>query len=607
MGCSTTNVLEEKNAHSNTKVVENSSFTNNKLYQEKKTNSGSETKVVEDSSSTNNKSLQKNTSDKRNETFRVKEIQELSNNEKKEKKKYETNKSFSFLGINIGALKTVYSIFSEINGKYVSNVLLMNNSSRIIPSIICYTKSHRLFGDNSLSSLKQNLDTSFNNLSRLIDFDENNNLYKDELKYMFSKENNSKLLKEIGNECIIADFLSLINKYYFEKQKIEYDTTTISVPDFYTENQKEILQIICESIGMKNINIINESTAITMYYGYTKYRDLFVQETNEVDPTIEKNILFIDIGYSKTSFILSYFTYNKFEVKYVDYIPNIGGRNFDELIYNYCVDKFKQENNIEDSDISIKMKYRLIEEIKKKRIQLTVNDEINILVDSFYEDQDLNIKINTNDFKDKIQIIDLLNVIDKKLDSVIDFSKEKQIKIDYVEIAGELMRTPILQSIIEIENLKICKTILIDECTSVGAALYGTFIKGNFPVSKLKNIIPFNPRKEKNSNVNINYLKNKIKEHIEKENKSDLEYETLLIEKSRISKLYYSIKNSIIDKEKFKEQLKKLNQIDKKIKNVKNLESLMSIEKELNEISKEISQMNLNEREKTESSTQLNE
>ena len=71
----------------------------------------------------------------------------------------------------------------------------MNNSSRSIPSIICYTKSHRLFGDNSLFSLKQNLDTSYNNLSRLIDFDENNNLYKDELKYMFSQENNLKFLK----------------------------------------------------------------------------------------------------------------------------------------------------------------------------------------------------------------------------------------------------------------------------------------------------------------------------------------------------------------------------------------------------------------------------
>ena len=127
-------------------------------------------------------------------------------------------------------------------------------------------------------------------------------------------------------------------------------------------------------------------------------------------------------------------------------------------------------------EINDKMKYRLIEEIKKKRIQLTVNDEINILVDSFYEDKDLNIKININDFKDKIQIIDLLDLIDKKLDSVIDFSNEKQIKINYVEIAGELMRTPILQKMIENKNLKICKTILIDECTSVGDDIYNNFL-----------------------------------------------------------------------------------------------------------------------------------
>ncbi len=73
-----------------------------------------------------------------------------------EKNDVDNSEKIISLGINIGALKTVYSIFSEINGKYVSNVLLMNNSSRIIPSIICYTKSHRLFGDNSLSSLKQN-------------------------------------------------------------------------------------------------------------------------------------------------------------------------------------------------------------------------------------------------------------------------------------------------------------------------------------------------------------------------------------------------------------------------------------------------------------------
>ena len=39
----------------------------------------------------------------------------------------EESKEKISLGINIGASKTVYSIFSKINNKYVSNVLLMNN------------------------------------------------------------------------------------------------------------------------------------------------------------------------------------------------------------------------------------------------------------------------------------------------------------------------------------------------------------------------------------------------------------------------------------------------------------------------------------------------
>ena len=68
---------------------------------------------------------------------------------------------------------------------------------------------------------------------------------------------------------------------------------------------------------MKDIKIINESSAITMYYGYNKYRDLFLNNENKIDTTIEKNILFIDIGHSKTSFILSNFKYDEFKVEYV--------------------------------------------------------------------------------------------------------------------------------------------------------------------------------------------------------------------------------------------------------------------------------------------------
>ena len=40
-----------------------------------------------------------------------------------EKDDVDNSEKIISLGINIGALKTVYSIFSEINGKYVSNML----------------------------------------------------------------------------------------------------------------------------------------------------------------------------------------------------------------------------------------------------------------------------------------------------------------------------------------------------------------------------------------------------------------------------------------------------------------------------------------------------
>ena len=48
---------------------------------------------------------------------------------------------------------------------------------------------------------------------------------------------------------------------------------------------------------------------MTLYYGYNKYKELFGINGNNI-----KNILFIDAGHSKTSFILSQFSFTEFKV-----------------------------------------------------------------------------------------------------------------------------------------------------------------------------------------------------------------------------------------------------------------------------------------------------
>ena len=69
------------------------------------------------------------------------------------------------------------------------------------------------------------------------------------------------------------------------------------------------------------------------------------------------------------------------------------------------------------------------------------------------------------------------------------------------------MRTPILQKIVkDVSNKEINKGILIDECPSIGAALYNLYLNNQLPFKNFKNIFSFN-------NYNINYYENENKKN----------------------------------------------------------------------------------------------
>ena len=163
-------------------------------------------------------------------------------------------------------------------------------------------------------------------------------------------------------------------------------------------------------------------------------------------------------------------------------LSELGGRNFDELLVKYCFEEFKKQNdlNIEMTEI---IKYKLNDAIQKSRVKLSVNSEILITIDALYEDYDLIIEITKNKFEEIIK--DYLQEFSNTLQKVIQYSKENNFIIDYVEIAGELMRTPIIQNILTDNQLIISKTILIDEINSVGAAILRNYEMNNFPLKEI--------------------------------------------------------------------------------------------------------------------------
>ena len=142
----------------------------------------------------------------------------------KKKNKQYNNSSIS-LGINIGASKSLYSTCGNYNGSFQTNVLLSDVSKRVIPSQICYSDTHRLYGDPASALMKKFKDSSYCNLSRLIGFDDSVEFYQEELKkffhYGFFNQNTKKFKcypssnEEITSTIILFVYLSLINEFFF--------------------------------------------------------------------------------------------------------------------------------------------------------------------------------------------------------------------------------------------------------------------------------------------------------------------------------------------------------------------------------------------------------
>ena len=461
------------------------------------------------------------------------------------------------IGINIGSQSTKFSVSEELPNKEIYsvkdfklNINLNDILDRFIPSIIQFKETNRLFGQSTQLGYKKYCLSTFNNLSRLIGFVYELEINNKEMEYFITLDNyvqqlgnffftlNEKEHKFVGDYCVCA-FLSKLNKKIKMKLNTQENRKYIfSVPDYYTYYQKESLKQILEALNLRNnLPFINESTAITMYYGYLNYIDLTDQK---------KYIIFIDIGHSKTSFILSRFTKNEFVVRYVENILFLGGRDFNNIIFNKCLEIFKEKNGYE-LKVKGRNKIRLMEEIEKARKNLSINTETEINVDALDNDIDFNYYITREEFETLIK--DKLDLFKKRFESF--FNEVKKIlknknSIYKIEMGGQLMRTPILQKIInEITGISISKTISCDECHSLGVLLYGTFILEKRKFQQLEFVNSYNM-------YFINYKINEQNERILMIKGENIPFENKIL----IDEFTYDmILNILYDKKQFKDPL----------------------------------------------------
>ena len=390
------------------------------------------------------------------------------------------------LGIDLGTTYSCVSVFKNGAIEIIPNEI----SERTTPSIITF------LDNNEIKVGEQTLNYEIK--------DPKNTIYS--IKRLIGKEYNEKMIEEIKKENwpfevvksdnnlkprIKLDFNNENCYYYPEeissfilkkllKSAIEYlgenvKDAVITVPHNFSVQQRAATKKAAEMAGINVLRILSEPTAASLAYGLEKKLSKTLQESE--DKVLNKYILTFDLGGG--TFDISLLEISKeeeeiFNVKATSGDNYLGGDDFDNRLFNYCLENFCRFYNIDKNLIlnnKILMK-KLKKQCENSKKALSTKFETNIYIDEFLDGKDLDVKISRARFEELCK--DLFDKLLYHVEKVLNDAKINKADIKEVVLIGGSTKIPKVKEIISnyFMNTKINCEINPDEAVAYGAGIY---------------------------------------------------------------------------------------------------------------------------------------
>ena len=409
------------------------------------------------------------------------------------------------IGIDLGTTFCCIGVY--IDGKGVEIIPNKANDTTF-PSIVTFTNDGILVCDQAVNQSVKEAKNTVYGIKRIIglnyhDLSVQNDIKMWPFKVEKSNENDNSMIKINRNgqeetfypeeiSAFVLKRLKSIAEDYLEKT-IKY--AVITVPAYFTNNQREATKKAGKLAGLEVLRIINEPTAAALGYGLDKkygklnqstiLKDfLKLEENNDQSEVLfdknegdleEKNILVFDLGGGTFDVSLVNVKDNeKFEVKSTSGNMHLGGEDFDNKLVEYCIQEFCSKNkDITEEQIRENKKgmKRLKLACEKSKRLLSITEEIVIEVDNFYEDETLQIKVTRPKFEDLCK--ELFRKLIKPIEEVMKIGKIDLSDIKEVVLVGGSTRIPKVKEIVSdyFGGIKINDSINPDEAVAYGAAI----------------------------------------------------------------------------------------------------------------------------------------
>ncbi|KAL8112848.1 heat shock 70 kDa protein 16-like isoform X2 [Apium graveolens] len=372
----------------------------------------------------------------------------------------------SVIGLDIGNENCVIGVAKQRG----IDVLLNEESNRETPAVVSFGEKQRFLGLAGAASATMNPKSTISQVKRMIgvkfrELEEDLRL----LPFGTSEGPDGGILIHVQylNEKhsftpvqILAMLFAHLKQMSEKSLEMPISDCVIGIPSYFTDLQRRAYLDAAGIAGLNPLRLMHDCTAIALGYGI--YRTDFPSKG-------PSNVVFVDIGHCDTQVTVAAFRPGHMKILSHSFDKDLGGRNFDEVLFKHFATEFKEHYNI-DVYSNTRAAVRLRVACEKLKKVLSANPEAPLNIECLMDEKDVKGFIKREDFE-KLSS-DLFKRISYPCHKALLDSCLSVDKIHSVELIGSGSRIPAVKKILaSIFKTEPRRTLNASECVARGCAL----------------------------------------------------------------------------------------------------------------------------------------
>ncbi|XP_076887908.1 heat shock 70 kDa protein 15-like [Bidens hawaiensis] len=367
------------------------------------------------------------------------------------------------------------------------DVVLNDESKRETPALVCFGDKQRFLGTAGAATSMMNPKNTISQIKRLIGRPFSDPELQQDLKSLPF----SVIEGPDGFPLISAQYLGETRSFtptqvmgmVFSNMKTIAEKNLnsavvdccIGIPIYFTDLQRRAVVDAATIAGLHPLRLMHETTATALAYGIYK---------TDLPENEQLNVAFVDIGHASMQVCIAGFKKGQLKILAHSFDRSLGGRDFDEVLFQHFAEKFKAEYKI-DVYQNARACLRLRAACEKLKKMLSANPEAPMNIECLMDDKDVRGFIKRDDFE---QIsAPILERVKKPLEKALS---EAQLTIDNiydVEVVGSGSRVPaVIKILTEFFGKEPRRTMNASECVSKGCALECAILSPTFKVREFQ-------------------------------------------------------------------------------------------------------------------------